>query len=99
MTDVAEIARSLTKAQREALAWLPADGSAREHVKGAPREVSFWAMRMVVRGKPDREVARTYSLCRREDGERQPGRIWLPVLWSLTPLGLAVRDYLKEQQG
>lgn len=40
MADPAEIARSLTKAQKKALLWLPADGSERIEVKWVSRRLN-----------------------------------------------------------
>ena len=89
---VRSAAEKLSKPQRVALLWLPEDGSPREHVKSAPREVSFWAMQRITVGDPSKEIASLYSLCSRSDGERRPGRFWPAAMWSATPLGLAVRQ-------
>jgi hypothetical protein len=92
---VAEIAGRLSKAQREAVLWMREDGAPRTHEKGAPREVSFWALRNRLEGHPEREIARTYSLCKKGDGERRKGSIWPATTWALTPLGLAVRNFIQ----
>ncbi|GEM70990.1 hypothetical protein SAQ01S_07560 [Sphingomonas aquatilis NBRC 16722] len=97
--DVPAICASLTKAQKAAVLWMREDGKPRTHDKDAPREVSFWAIRNRLEGDPEQQVARTYSLCRRGDGERRKGRVWPDTTWRLTPLGLAVRAHLlKEKQ-
>lgn len=93
------LAKGLTKAQREAVMWMNDDGTPREHDKSAPREVSFWAIRQRLEGDPSKEVAKTYSLCSRADGERKRGHIWPPNTWALTPLGLAIRSHLRAQEG
>lgn len=97
MDDVNRIIARRSAAQKKALMWLPADGSARTRAKGAPSEVSFWAMSNIVEGNPAKEIARMYRLCRHIDGKHQPGRFWPDRMWQLTPLGLAVRQRLQER--
>lgn len=92
--DIAEIARGLTQTQRRAVLWCNADGAPREYGKDAPREVSFWTLSNVLKGDPTREIARTFKLTVRGEGVKRPGAIWPPNTWTLTPLGLAVRDHL-----
>lgn len=94
-----DIAASLSEAQRRALLWLPADGTARDHEFRSPREVSFYALAKVIKGDPKREVASIYSLCwlgRNEDRKRG---IWPMPTWGATPLGLAVRSHLLKERG
>lgn len=95
---VESVAAGLTKAQRKAVMWMNADGSPREHDSTAPREVSFWAIESRTIGDPAKQVAVTYSLCRRADGQRKTGCIWPPNTWALTPLGLAVRAHLTASE-
>lgn len=97
MADVAAIAAGLTKAQREKLLWLPADGSARAHGKGA--ETSLYCMAEIVKGDPNRELATCARLCK-SAGRTEPtkSRIWGDTLWQATPLGLLVRAHLLANQ-
>lgn len=76
MTDVAEIARSLTKAQRQMV--MTDDRGFARHAK------EHW------HGLTNATGRRLYELGLVE----QPNSLTKP-----TVLGLAVRDYLKEQQG
>ena len=97
----AEIAARLTAAQKRALLWLPGDGSEIERQKGAPREVSLWAMGNQRIGDPEREAAIVYSLCRHSAPEaaREPGKVWAPLRWRLTPLGREVRALKQMEDG
>lgn len=95
-SEAERIAKGLTRAQRAAILWLSPDGEPKEHSKGAPREVSFWALRNKVEGDPQRRIANVYSLCLRGEGARQKGRFSLPTTWRLTPLGLEVRAILQR---
>jgi hypothetical protein len=95
----AAIARRLSPAQRKALLWLPEDGSERQHKKGDPREVSFWAMGSLVWGGPRGEaVTMEAHLCRRTGADTYNGREWAPAFWRLTPLGLSVRAEVEAMQ-
>jgi hypothetical protein len=93
----AEIAARLTAAQKRALLWLPGDGSEIERQKGAPREVSLWAMGDERIDNPEREAAIVYSLCRHS--AREPGKVWAPRRWRLTPLGREVRAIIEKEAG
>lgn len=72
MTDVAEIARGLTKAQRTTIVWMD--------------DIGTWC-------RPDRRSMP--ALIRKGLAE---SKISHAIIYDrLLPLGLAVRDYLKEQ--
>lgn len=95
MTDLSQLAKSLTKAQREAVLWCHEDGSPRTHLKGS--EVSFFALAKVIKGDPCKQVATIYSLCKRGQSETEKRGLWPAPTWQLTPLGLALRAHLKGQ--
>lgn len=96
--DVEAIVKRLTKAQRIAVLWCPADGSARPHVKGAPSEVSFFALKNKTLGDPRQVVARIFTLIERANGYQPVDGKWPVAEYRLTPLGLLVRKALQESE-
>jgi hypothetical protein len=95
MADPAEIARRLSPAQKRALLWLPEDGGARQLNNDAPREVSFFVLRQLIIGNPQREVALMAELCRDAPPRFDDGR-WQRGTWSLTHLGTQVRAVVEQ---
>lgn len=99
MTDPHTIARGLTDAQRKAVLWCLPSGEARVWQKGDPREVSFWTLKEVIKGDPNKKISMIYRLTiyhdhpTIRDGWRQA------TCWALTPLGLEVRRVLEEEAG
>lgn len=90
MTDPAEIARGLTKAQREAL-------STAEVREPHPSMPTYWAITMPCRGMGGAEAEELQSLGLVVLPFRRGGRSG-PSVYSgeITPLGLAVRQHIKE---
>ena len=97
MTNAHTIAAGLTAAQRNALLWCHVDGSPRDHIAGSPREVSFYVLAKVIKGDPCSQIATIYSLVKRGENKVVGRGRWLVATWMLTPLGLAVRAILQEQ--
>lgn len=96
MDDIPTIVKRLTKAQRQAILWMNADGSPRDEVKGSPRSVSFYCLSKVIIGDPCNQIAQIYSICKQGSNAHVKRGIWPVPTWALTPLGIAVRAYITE---
>jgi len=96
MTEVERIAKGLTKAQRCAMMWCEADGSPRVHLKGA--QTSFYCLAKVIKGDPKKEIATMYALVEQGVSKTERRGLWPATTWSLTPLGIAVREYLETSK-
>lgn len=95
--EVERVARELTPSQQAAVLWCNADGTPRQHEKGAPSRTSFYMLKDVCKGDPTKKVCRFYRLITEGKGGKVKDRLWPESTWALTPLGLAVRAYLKDQ--
>ena len=96
--DPAAIARRLSPAQKRALLWLPANGKFRIWEKGS--EAPLFVMKDLVIGDPKKRPAVYCCLC--ELGETRVASshdvFRFKRCWSITPLGLAVRDELQRME-
>lgn len=91
----ADLARSLTEAQRRALLWLSEEPQA--WPKGS--EAPLYGLADWMNGDPSKRPAVAAKMCRAV-GRTEPTKasLWGKTLWQLTPLGLRVRAELAKER-
>jgi hypothetical protein len=99
MSDVERIAKGLTEAQKRAVIWLPNDGEWKVRKTGDISETPLWSIQSKTWGNLGHELVTVANLAKhRNSAFKEKGRVWPAREWSLTPLGQAVRYYLKGNQ-
>ena len=100
-----DLAKKLSPAQRNAVLWLPEDGSEKEYCNGlgAKQKVSrtsLYCLTNFTIGDPTKGVAVCCKMVRQihNKGSKDSGQIWPNDLWALNPSGVAIRKIVNEMQ-